>query len=501
MKKFQKVAAMLLGLTMSVSLFACGGSGDDSSKENGSDNILGIELPGNLEEGEGEQYLDGAVEAFKAANTVTIEYTMSASWNSTVKTPYAAAEETDGVAMGLNFKATLAKAEEGYNIAIEATSTEQDWGEEVMTSPFKVYIVDGYVYEYDYDEETWDSIALEELVGDYVHDYDIEPLTSVEEDKKLPDRTLTPWATLISTAIMSVVSGDIADVDFSAVYDILGPVVEALAFIENSEYKFNLDAKEDVTTALQTLANIDYTQTVEAYINNALKESGSKETVKSILDEIASYGAKTVGEIYKDFNETLKTETGKDLNGLKAELVAKLKEIDLTVLEAYIPAEELMQVNAIITQIEAFDIDEMIKPYEKMTIDELLSSSMGGDMMPYAAAPEASALKSITDMIYTQLQTMTLQQALYSMDMNEIMELSKQAKYVSVSDLSEKLSIKFNGYKFSSMNFEAKVGGSYNNTSDATAIEKIAATLSTNVACKVNFSSETTTITAPVIAE
>ena len=29
-----------------------GGSGDDSSKENGPDNILGIELPGNLEEGE-----------------------------------------------------------------------------------------------------------------------------------------------------------------------------------------------------------------------------------------------------------------------------------------------------------------------------------------------------------------------------------------------------------------------------------------------------------------
>ena len=480
MRKFQKVAAMLLGLTMSVSLFACGGDGgDSSSKENGPDNILGVELPGNLEEGEGEQYLDGAVEAFKAANTVTIEYTMSASWNSTVKTPYAAAEETDGVALGLNFKATLAKAEEGYNIAIEATSTEQDWGEEVMNSPFKVYIVDGYVYEYDYDEETWDSIALEEIAN-------------VEGNEDMP--------AYIGNAINAFISGDVADVDFSAVYDILGPVVEALAFIENGEYKFDLDAKEDVTTALQTLASIDYTQTVETYINNALKESGSKETVKSILDEIASYGAKTVGEIYKDFNETLKKETGKDLNGLKAELVAKLKEIDLTALEAYIPAEELMQVNAIITQLEAFDIDEMIKPYEKMTIDELLSSSMGGGMMPYAAAPEASALKSITDMIYTQLQTMTLQQALYSMDMNEIMELSKQAKYVSVSDLSEKLSIKFNGYKFSSMNFEAKVGGSYNNTSDATAMEKIAATLSANVSCKVNFSSETTTITAPADA-
>ena len=77
MKKFQKVTAMLLGLTMSVSLFACGGEGDSSSKGKEPDNILGVELPGNLEEGEGKQYLDGAVVAFKEANTVTIEYAMS----------------------------------------------------------------------------------------------------------------------------------------------------------------------------------------------------------------------------------------------------------------------------------------------------------------------------------------------------------------------------------------------------------------------------------------
>jgi hypothetical protein len=246
---------------------------------------------------------------------------------------------------------------------------------------------------------------------------------------------------------------------------------------------------------------MDWTQTVETYINNVLKENGSDKTVKGTLDEIAAYGAKTVGEIYKDFNESLKKETGKDLNGLKNEAISKLKNLDFDALGEYIPAETLAEILDIINQIEAFDIDEMINPYEKMTIDELLSSSMGGGMMPYAAAPEASALKSITDMIYQSLSTMTLQQALYSMDMNEIMDFAKEAKYISVSDLSEKLSIKFNGYKFSSMNFEAKVGGGYNNTNDNVAISKIVATLSANVSCKVNFSSETTTITPPVIAE
>ena len=103
-------------------------------------------------------------------------------------------------------------------------------------------------------------------------------------------------------------------------------------------------------------------------------------------------------------------------------------------------------------------------------------------------------------MIYLQIQTMPLQQALYSMGMKEIMDFAKEAKYISVSDLSEKLSIKFNGYKFSSMNFEAKVGGGYNNTNDNAAIGKIVANLTANVSCKVNFSSETTTITAPADA-
>lgn len=471
MKKFQKVAAMLLGLTMSVSLFACGGSGDDSSKENGPDNILGIELPGNLEEGEGEQYLDGAVEAFKAANTVTIEYTMSASSSTTINSPYIAEEETDSFGLDVTFKATLAKTETGYNIAIEGNAVRNE-DSETYTEPLKAYIVDGYVYNYDYDEETWDSIAWKDL-------------GNIEGNEDMP--------TYIYDAVTAFLSGDVADIDFSAVYDILGPVVEAFAFIENGEYKFNLDAKEDVTTALQTLANMDWTQSIETYINGILQENGSDKTVKSILDEIGSYGVKTVGEVYKEFNETLKKETGKDLNGLKNEVISKIKNIDFDALTAYMPAEELAEALAIINQIEAVNFDEEIKPYEEMTIDELIPLITG------SSAP--STLKSITDMAYESLKTIPLQQALYSMGMQEIIDFAKEAKYITINDLSENLSVKFSGYKFSSMNFEAKVGGSYNNTSDATATEKIAATLSTNVSCKVNFSSETTTITAPVIAE
>ena len=471
MKKFQKVTAMLLGLTMSVSLFACGGEGSDSSsKGKEPDNILGVELPGNLEEGEGKQYLDGAVQAFKAANTITIEYTMAYTYSETESSPLMAEAETESSSMNTTFKITLAKAQNGYNLAIDSNTVAIEDGE-TFGEPMKISIIDGYVYNYDADEDVWDKWAWEDLGST-----DGETTSSYVYD-----------------AVTAFLTGELNDVDFSPIYDILGPVVEALAFIENGEYKFNLDMKADVTTALQTLANMDWTQTVETYINNVLKENGSDKTVKSILDEIGSYGVKTVGEVYKEFNETLKKETGKDLNGLKNELVSKLKNIDFTALEGYIPADELAEALAIINQIEATNFDEEIKPYEEMTIDELIPLITG------SSAP--NTLKSITDMAYESLKTIPLQQALYSMGMQEIMDFAKEAKYITINDLSENLSIKFNGYKFSSLNFSAKVGGKYDNSSNVAAIVKTIINVTGEMSCKVNFSNQTTTLTPPVIAE
>jgi hypothetical protein len=333
---------------------------------------------------------------------------------------------------------------------------------ESFNEPLKFYLVDGVAYSYDSETQTWDT----------------EDITDFEEYEEF----MQIYNTLMSD-----------EADFSAIYDILGPVVEALAFIENGEYKFNLDVKDDVTTALQTLANMDWTQTVETYINNVLKENGSDKTVKGILDEIAAYGAKTVGEIYKDFNESLKKETGKDLNGLKNEAISKLKNLDFDALGEYIPAETLAEILDTINQIEASNFDEEIKPYEEMTIDELIPLITG------SSAP--STLQSITDMIYLQIQTMSLQQALYSMGMNEIMDFAKEAKYITINDLSENLSIKFNGYKFSSLNFSAKVGGKYDNSADTTAMVKSIVSVASEMSCKVNFSNQTTALTPPVIAE
>ena len=155
------------------------------------------------------------------------------------------------------------------------------------------------------------------------------------------------------------------------------------------------------------------------------------------------------------------------------------------------PAEELAEALAIINQIEAVNFDEEIKPYEAMTIDELLPLVTGSP----------TTFKAITDMIYESLSTMTLEGALYSMNMIELRQFAQQAKYITVDDLSEKLSVKFQGYKFSSMNFQAKIGGKYDNTSDTTAGVKTVASVAGEMSCKVYFDEVVTVITPPVMTE
>ena len=104
-------------------------------------------------------------------------------------------------------------------------------------------------------------------------------------------------------------------------------------------------------------------------------------------------------------------------------------------------------------------------------------------------------------MAYESLKTIPLQQALYSMGMQEIIDFAKEAKYITINDLSENLSVKFSGYKFSSLDFSAKVGGKYDNSSNVAAIVKTIINVTGEMSCKVNFSNQTTTLTPPVIAE
>lgn len=477
MKTFKKIAASLLALTMSASLFACGGSGDDSTPQGGG--LATLFPEGNLAEGDGAKYLEGAVDAFNEAETITIEVDLDTGSSTKASSPYMEEPMTSNSAMDVTFKATLAKTETGYNVAMEGNAVISRGGE-TITQPVKACIVDGFAYNYDYEEKTWEKASLEDIM-------DTEGNESLSELAELYNALTAE------------------DADFSEVFAVLGPIVEQFAYIEDNEYKFQLDLKKDATDALNYLANLDYTQTLETYLNSVLTKFGSNKTVKDILDEVGSHGAYTVGEAYAALNEILVQETGKNVKGIKDELVAELKALDTSIFEEYLSADEIAQFNAILTQIEGMDVDAFVQPYAEVTVDELLVmllAAQSGDMEIYSeASTETISLKSITDMIYTSLKTQTLAQALYSMGMKEIMDVSEQAKYITVSDLSEKLSIKFKGFKFSSMTYQAKVGGSYDNSANTAATAKISLNVTLEMSCKVNFSNKSTTITAPKVAD
>ena len=139
------------------------------------------------------------------------------------------------------------------------------------------------------------------------------------------------------------------------------------------------------------------------------------------------------------------------------------------------------------------DIDALVKPYEAITVDEIVTMLVGSQKVDPKPAPyseETLTLKAMTDLVYQMVSSTTLEQALYSMGMKELMDISEDCAYLTISDLSENLSVKFNGFKFSSLEYSAKVGGSY-----VTDEDNISA--SANYSCKASFSKETTTITAP----
>lgn len=461
MKIFKKTAAMLLGLTMSVSLFACGGDDDNSSSSKG-----GLFPEGNIEDGEGAKYLEGTLNAFKEAETITIDFQLTANAsglpNATQSNP--SAPQTAEITATY----VLAKTDDGYNMSMSGTMKDTDGS----VDETKVLIVDGWVYEYYEEYNDW----RKGTIASSMDDESAEMLNKVGE---------------IYNQIMS------DDADFSEIYAKLGPILEEFLYIENNEYKFLLDMKDEVNAAIDYVANFDYSQTLETYLNSVLADCGSTKTVKAIFDEVATYGAYTVGEAYADLNEILVQETGKNVNGLKADLVAELNAMDTTLLEKYFSAADIYEFKSTLAQINAMDIDQMIQPYASLTMDDIVNmlavKSVKPDATPYAQISEDDnkiTLKDICDEGYLVLSTMTFEDVLPIKTMERIKDVSESLAHVTISDLSEGVSIKFNGYKISSFAYTAKAGGSY-----VTDEDNISA--NAEYSCKVAFSKEKTTITAP----
>lgn len=468
MKFFQKAAAAVLALTMSFSLFACDGNGNDGeSKENSSSSVSTVE--GNLEEGEGAKYLEGAIDALRESNTITLNFEFKA----TLVDPIL---ELDNLAK-INVDCTFAKTEDGYNMHAHGMVGATDGGEKHPDSSVSVYatesysmqvvdvyIVDGFLYTYD-AVDGWDKVSLDELFNG--------------EDTTASNLVVISYVSMIYDAIFS------EDADLSEVYEVLGPVLEEYCTIENDTYVFELDVKDEVNGALSYLANLDYTQTVETYLNDVLENLGAETTVKGILDDVAACGSITVGEIYESLNEILEEEIGMDVNGLKNEVVAQLN-LYVENLPDAMPEEVLAELQQAITMIEGLDVDALVAEYADMTVDDIISMYI----TPGAEGDSSGALKQLTDMAYQTLSTTTLADVLASAEI-DVEALVKNCSTLSITDLGETLSIKFNNYKISTIDYSVKTGFIYND--EVTMNSDFDASAS----FKAAFSSEVTEIKLP----
>lgn len=507
MKFFQKAAAAVLALTMSFSLFACDGSGNDSeSKENSSSSVSTVDessesasegnggessesaSEGNsgessasaddsgntsggddpVEEGEGAKYLEGAIDALRESNTITLNFEFKA----TMVDPIL---ELDDLAK-IDIDCTFAKTEDGYNMHAQGTvgatgskKTDPDSSVAVYATEsyseqvVDVYIVDGFLYAYDADEG-WSKENLEELFNG--------------ED-------LTAWSQVVIASISMIYDTIFSeDADLSEVYEVLGPVLEEYCTIENDTYVFELDVKDEVNAALSYLANLDYTQTVETYLNGVLETLGAKTTVKGILDEVAACGSITVGEIYESLNGILEQEIGMDVNGLKNEVVTQMN-LYVENLPEGVPEEVLVELQEMITTIEALDVDVLVKEYAAMTVDDIICSLVKPE------GPDGTGvLKQLTDMAYQMLSTTTLADALASAEI-DVEYLVQTCSTLSITDLGETLSIKFNNYKISTIDYSVKAGFVYNDE------VTMNSDFDADASYKVAFSSEVTEITLP----
>lgn len=494
MKLFQKAAAAVLALTMSFSLFACDGSGNDSeSKQDSSSSVSTVEgssesAGGNtsesgnsaddsgntsggddpVEEGEGAKYLEGAIDALRESNTITLNFEFQA----TLVDPIL---ELDNLAK-INVDCTFAKTEDGYNMHAHGTvgATGSEKSEDSSVSVYAtesysmqvvdVYIVDGFLYTYD-EVDGWNKVSLDELFNG--------------EDTTASNLVVITYVSMIYDAIFS------EDADLSEVYEVLGPVLEEYCTIENDTYVFELDVKDEVNDALSYLANLDYTQTVETYLNGVLENLGAETTVKGILTDVAACGSITVGEIYESLNGILEEEIGMDVNGLKNEVVAQLN-LYVENLPDAMPEEVLAELQQAITMIEGLDVDALVAEYADMTVDDILYYYVTNG----AEGDSSGVLEQLTDMAYQTLSTTTLADVLASAEI-DVEALVKNCSTLSITDLGETLSIKFNNYKISTIDYSVKTGFIYND--EVTMNSDFDASAS----FKAAFSSEVTEIKLP----
>ena len=479
--------AAVLGLTMAFSFSACSlsdllgvGGGDNSSNdgwENSSPNSP-IEIIG-----EGAKYMEGIVGAVREANTISAKLDFEFSQETVDKTYSKEVydedwgesylddwNDTESMSASGSVTVTAAKAGETYSLSITGN-----------VSYTNVY------YDYDYESDNYETqieitdeqtIPLDlRLVGNYAYMQQEGQWFKTPIDWKEVEMSLGLYDTP-ATAILSEVYTMLMEGDLTEVYNLLGPIFEQTLMldIQNQKYEFELDIAELFNTAVEYLTTLDYTQTALTYFNGILAQEDT--SVEKILGEIAAKGTMTVKEIYDEINKILVEKTGKDINGLKDQIVAK---IDLNQFKDYVDTEVFLQLQQTLEQVSKTKIEELLSPYMSLTVNDLISMMYVEDEFSTPIT-----LDMIKDQILAMLSSMTLEEMLGE----EYFDALTQLQNLDLDELEENLSIQFNGYKISNLAYSADADFAYEDDETQLSVDMY-------VDFTLNLSQETTSIVAP----
>ena len=265
-------------------------------------------------------------------------------------------------------------------------------GDEIdeINETISLYVKDGYVYM---GQEVEDEMAWMKYYKPY------DEVLADQMGESLPEDVTNVYLEMFDKVLNNkLVTGTV---------DAVKTGVAQTAKIENDMFVIAFDAKDLVNDTVAMLAS---DPTIEELGDYALAMVDEELTVESILDKVASYGEKTVMDVYGEVDAWLEENYEKGVQEI-VELVTK----DQAILDSL---EEAGLESSALEAFENFNVEEtltsMLEAYEmeEMTIDEIIAMMMAGEMGGTALMASEEAPKFTLEAMVEQLKTEMLSKKL-----------------------------------------------------------------------------------------
>ncbi len=380
MKLWKKTATFLLCLGFAVSAVGCDIGGKDSTTENSSPTESSVENNSSSGTETSKDPLT-LVDVLSTAKSALVEFDVALDVSTWQVNDTDDGLEQVQINVSASVDMVVSETADGDVAAKITANLSPDY-----TSPsiaYTLYYLDGLMYSYNGTVCT----ALPYNIADMLVGMGITP----EQTQAIMDEVL---AALENEGVTS-------DSINGAIMDIFGtdPI------LENGAMLLVLDAKQPINAVLEYLNGWTEDITLGEAVNELLAigaaDGETPVTYDTLFEQLATQdiGSITVGGLYTGLNGLVFTNTGKDIQEWKDELIANEDVLAaLTAME--MPAET-------ITAIADLDIETALEEYKDLTVDDLLAALTASDeplpegeqYTPLTVDDILSNLKSLMDTV------------------------------------------------------------------------------------------------------